>query len=74
MLPWDERMGLNGVLISPYDLKHGSPKEGDMIALNASDFDDRWLVAKDFFEQAYEEVEGHTVISESDFYNTPETL
>lgn len=42
------------VSISEADAKAGSPKVGDMIARNASNPDDQWLVAADFFAANYE--------------------
>lgn len=46
---------LEGVSISQADKDNGSPKEGDMIARNANDPNDMWLVAKKFFEENYQE-------------------
>ena len=45
------------VSISDADLNNGSPKEGDMIARNPKNHNDLWLVAKDYFEQNFEEYE-----------------
>lgn len=42
------------VSISDADRKNGSPKIGDMIARNASNHLDQWLVAKDYFETNFE--------------------
>ena len=54
MEPWREGMDLEGVSVSEYDLKEGSPKKGDMIAYGEGE--DAWLVAKNFFEANYKEV------------------
>jgi hypothetical protein len=56
MTRWHEGMDMTGVSISEADRQSGSPKEGDMIALNPNDSRDRWLVAKDYFEENYEPV------------------
>lgn len=48
---------MDKVSISEADLKNGSPKEGDMIARNPENHNDLWLVAKDYFEQNFEEYE-----------------
>ena len=40
--------------MSQPDREAGSPKAGDMIAVNPKDPDDRWLVAKKYFEENYE--------------------
>ena len=45
------------VSISDVDLENGSPKIGDMIARNPENHNDLWLVAKDYFEQNFEEYE-----------------
>lgn len=45
---------LNKVSISDEDLKKGSPKIGDMIARNPKNYNDQWLVAKDYFEDNFE--------------------
>lgn len=38
------------VSISDFDLENGSPKIGDMIARNPNNYEDSWLVAKEYFE------------------------
>jgi len=45
------------VSISQADRENGSPKVGDMIAVNPKDNTDQWLIAKRFFMENYEEVE-----------------
>ena len=42
-----------GVSISPEDVVAGSPKEGDMIAVNPENNLDLWLVNKEYFEKNY---------------------
>ena len=44
------------VSVSEEDREAGSPKVGDMIARNPKNFDDQWLVAKQYFEDNFEEV------------------
>lgn len=45
------------VSISQADKDNGSPKMGDMIARNPDNHDDMWLIAKDYFEKNFEELE-----------------
>ena len=45
-----------GVSVSDADRVAGSPKQGDMIAVNPNDQTDRWLVAHQWFLDNYEEV------------------
>jgi len=51
MRPYVPGEDLTGVSVSDED----TPEEGGMIAINASDESDRWYVAKQFFEDNYEE-------------------
>jgi len=44
------------VSISDVDLENGSPKIGDMIARNQKNHLDQWLVAKEYFEDNFEEI------------------
>ena len=53
LFPWDENTYMLGVSISSADRANGSPKKGDMIAINSSNCTDMWLVSKDFFEKNY---------------------
>ena len=43
-----------GVSISAPDQQNGSPKDGDMIARNPKNHADKWLVAKQYFEDNFE--------------------
>ena len=45
------------VSISAVDRRNGSPKVGDMIARNPKNHNDQWLVAKEYFEDNFEEME-----------------
>jgi|GEM_PF-5987469 len=57
MAEYKENDGLPfGCSVSQADKDNGSPKEGDMIAMNPRDGTDTWLVAEKFFRQNYEEV------------------
>jgi hypothetical protein len=47
----------DAVSVSQADKDAGSPKVGDMIARNPKNHDDQWLVAKQYFEDNFEEVE-----------------
>lgn len=44
------------VSISDEDRRNGSPKVGDMIARNPKNHKDQWLVAKDYFNDNFEEM------------------
>ena|SRR3990167_6490433 len=46
----------DAVSVSQADKDAGSPKVGDMIARNPKNHDDQWLVAKQYFEDNFEEV------------------
>ncbi len=56
MRPYVEGEDLTGVSISDADRNNGSPVIGDMIAHNPKDTNDRWLVAKKYFEDNFVEV------------------
>jgi hypothetical protein len=53
MTPWTEDLVMEHVSISDEDKKNGSPKKGDMIAVNPNNFRDQWLISKEFFEENY---------------------
>ncbi len=55
-VPWTSETVMQGVSISEADIQNGSPKQGDMIAINSKDPTDRWLVAEQFFKNNYEQV------------------
>ena len=50
MRPYIIGEDLTGVSVS----EHDTPGPGGMIARNEADHNDRWYVAKDFFEKNYE--------------------
>lgn len=56
MEPWTPSTLMDGVSVSASDKEAGSPKEGDMIAVNPNDVTDKWLIAKKFFLDNYEVV------------------
>jgi hypothetical protein len=53
LTPWTVTTNMAGVSVSPEDRVCGSPKLGDMIAVNAKNPRDKWLVSKSFFEENY---------------------
>jgi hypothetical protein len=55
MFKWTPRtLNMEGISISQADLDAGSPKEGDMIAVSATNPKDKWLLAFKFFTENYE--------------------
>lgn len=55
MTEWTPEFDMTGVSVSDVDRENGSPKIGDMIARNPANHDDKWLVAKDYFQANFEE-------------------
>ena len=56
MFPWSLEEDFN-ISISAADKANGSPRLGDMIAVNFNNPEDRWLVAEKFFKLNYKEEE-----------------
>lgn len=54
MRPFIEGENMSGISISDEDKNAGSPKLGDMIARNPKNHQDKWLVAKKYFEDNLE--------------------
>ena len=54
MREYVEGEDLSKVSISEPDREAGSPKKGDMIARNPANHEDKWLVAKKYFEDNLE--------------------
>lgn len=54
LIPWTPNMPMALVSVSAADRATGSPKEGDMIAVNPKDPSDMWLVAKQYCDDNYE--------------------
>ena len=55
MACWNPECNMVGVSVSEADEKNGSPRFGDMIARNPQNHNDRWLVAKKYFEENFKE-------------------
>ena len=55
MIPWTPDIDMTDVSISAPDKQKGSPKEGDMIARNPKNHEDKWLVACQYFIDNFEE-------------------
>jgi hypothetical protein len=53
---WTPDFDMSGVSVSDVDEQNGSPKDGDMIARNPLNHNDKWLVAKLYFENNFEPV------------------
>ena len=49
-------VSMDGISISDVDKDAGSPKKGDMIARNPKNHRDQWLVAKEYFEENFFEI------------------
>jgi len=61
MTPYNSNTGLDEIIsdsvsISEVDKLNGSPKEGDMIARNPKNHEDKWLVAGKYFKDNFEEI------------------
>lgn len=46
-----------GVSVSDEDKENGSPKAGDMIARNPDNHNDQWLVAEEYFNNNFRELD-----------------
>jgi len=53
MRPYQPGEDLTGVSVGDDDRKNGSPKQGDMIARDPSNHDDKWLVNAEYFEAKF---------------------
>ena len=53
LTPWTPETKMAGISVSVPDRLNGSPRPGDMVAVNALDATDMWLVAEAFFLQNY---------------------
>jgi hypothetical protein len=54
MARWVPGFDMKGVSISAPDRAAGSPQDGDMIARNPKNHEDRWLVAAQYFKDNFE--------------------
>jgi len=64
LTPWDGTVDMLTVSIAPGDIANGSPTLGDMIAVNADDPNDRWLVSQALFEANYVPVGDSALLQE----------
>lgn len=55
MFPWFPEFDMDGVSVSDADNRNGSPRPGDMIALNPANPAGMWLVAEQFHKDNYVE-------------------
>ncbi len=46
----------NSISISAADIDNGSPRIGDKVARNSLNHNDQWLVAEDYFNDNFEEI------------------
>lgn len=53
---WTPNFDMSGVSISEADRITGSPKDGDKIARNPKNHDDKWLIARDYFFDNFEAI------------------
>lgn len=56
MTDWTPEFDMTDVSVSMEDLKNGSPKEGDKIARNPKNHNDKWLVNAEYFKDNFEEI------------------
>lgn len=56
MVAWTPGFDMTGVSVSEPDRAGGSPKDGDMIARNPKNSQDRWLVSSKYFRENLEPV------------------
>lgn len=57
LTPWHPGFDMMHVSVSESDRIAGSPKQGDMIARNPKNHDDKWLVAAQYFADNFEPME-----------------
>lgn len=57
MADWTPEWDMIGVSVSDPDRAAGSPKEGDKIARNPANHEDRWLVAAAYFAANFEPID-----------------
>ena len=57
LMEWQAGIDMSEVSISNEDQLAGSPKPGDMIARNPKNHKDRWLVAKEYFDDNFEPID-----------------
>jgi hypothetical protein len=57
MADWHPGFDMTRVSVSDPDREAGSPKEGDKIARNPANHDDRWLVSADYFAANFKPIQ-----------------
>jgi hypothetical protein len=57
--PWAVGMDMSNISVGVEDTRRGSPKDGDMIARNPVNHKDMWLIAKEYFEANFVELNGN---------------
>lgn len=55
--PWHPGDDMTRVSVSATDRDNGSPKQGDMIARNPKNHEDKWLVAAAYFAENFAPLE-----------------
>lgn len=60
MKHWTPETDMEFISVSVEDAENGSPKIGDMIARNPLNHKDVWLVARDYFNENFEEIEKYS--------------
>jgi hypothetical protein len=56
MADWSPEIDMTDVSVSAPDKEAGSPKEGDKIARNPANHEDRWLVSAAYFAANFESI------------------
>ena len=56
MRPYESGEDMSKISVSQPDAANGSPQVGDMIAVNPSNNEDKWLVSAKFFADNYESI------------------
>lgn len=54
MTRWVPGMDMSRVSVSEVDRESGSPRDGDMIARNPKNHEDKWLVSAQYFADNFE--------------------
>lgn len=62
MADWEPGFDMTGVSVSDPDKANGSPKPGDKIARNPKNHEDRWLVAKAYFEDNFAPMDAYDAL------------
>ncbi len=54
MIDWTPELWMEDISVSRMDRMNGSPQQGDKIARNPENHDDRWLVSAAYFAANFE--------------------